>query len=77
MVKKIKSTRDYLSVFWGISLVYRIIGKVTGLYEVPKWLGAIIFALIATVLLLSVIIYFLKKKNKKENESTNSNSSLI
>jgi len=75
MIKKIKAIRDYLSIFWGISLVYRIIGKVTGLYEVPKWLGAIISAVIGTVLLLSVLIYLIKKKNKKDTESINSNSS--
>ncbi|MFL2621422.1 MAG: hypothetical protein ACJ0P3_02425 [Flavobacteriaceae bacterium] len=65
MINKIKSTRDYLSVVWGISIVYRIFGKVTGLYEVPKWLGSIIFVLIITVILLSAAIYFIERKNKK------------
>ena len=65
MIKKIKQIRDYLSVFWGISIVYRIFGKVTGLYEVPKWLGSIIFVIIMTVILLSATIYFIERKNKK------------
>jgi hypothetical protein len=65
MIKKIKLIRDYLSVFWGFSIVYRIFGKVTGLYEVPKWLGLIIFIIIMTVILLSARIYFIERKNKK------------
>lgn len=65
MIKKIKQIRDYLSIFWGISIVYRIFGKVTGLYKVPKWLGTIIFVIIMTVILLSVTIYFIERKNKK------------
>jgi hypothetical protein len=65
MIKKIKLIRDYLSVFWGFSIVYRIFGKVTGLYEVPKWLGLIIFITIMTVILLSARIYFIERKNKK------------
>jgi hypothetical protein len=65
MIKKIKLIRDYLSVFWGFSIVYRILGKVTGLYEVPKWLGLIIFIIIMTVILLSARIYFIERKNKK------------
>lgn len=65
MIKKIKPIRDYLSVFWGISIVYRIFGKVSGLYEVPKWLGSIIFIVIMTVILLSAAIYFIERQNKK------------
>ena len=65
MIKKIKPIRDYLSVFWGISIVYSIFGKATGLYEVPKWLGSIIFVIIMTVILLSATIYFIERKNKK------------
>jgi hypothetical protein len=66
MIKKIKPIRDYVSVFWGISIVYRIFGKVTGLYEVPKWLGSIIFVIIITVILLSAAIYFIERKNKQK-----------
>ena len=65
MIKKIKPIRDYLSVFWGISIIYRIFGKVTGLYEVPKWLSLIIFVIMTTVILLSAAIYFIERKNKK------------
>ena len=65
MINKIKPIRDYLSVFWGISIIYRIFGKVTGLYEVPKWLSLIIFVIMTTVILLSAAIYFIERKNKK------------
>ena len=65
MIKKIKLIRDYLSVFWGFSIVYRIFGKVTGLYEVPKWLGLIIFIIIMTVIYFQQEFILLKGKIKK------------
>ena len=45
-MKKLKEIRDVLGVIWGISIVVRVIGKVTDLYVMPKWSGYMIMGII-------------------------------
>ena len=58
---QLKLIRDYLGVIWGLSLLFRIVGKITGIYEIPDWFKFFVFATIAVIVVLSVIIYFNKK----------------
>ena len=60
-MKKLKEIRDVLSVIWGISIVVRVVGKVTDLYVMPKWSGDMIIGIIFTVAILSAYIYFKEK----------------
>ena len=64
-MKKLKEIRDVLSVIWGISIVVRVVGKVTDLYVMPKWSGDMIIGIIFTVAILSGYIYFKEKKKRK------------
>jgi Mg2+ and Co2+ transporter CorA len=61
-LKKLKEIRDVLGVIWGISIVVRIVAKVTDLYVMPKWSGYLIIGIIFTVVVLSLYIYFKQKK---------------
>ena len=63
-MKKLKNLRDILAGFWGISIVARIISKLTNLYVMPKWSGYIIVGIILMVIVLSIYIYFKEKKQK-------------
>ena len=61
-MNKLKDARDVLGAIWIISIVVRIISKVTNLYAMPKWSGDIIMGIIFTVAILSAYIYFKEKK---------------
>ncbi len=61
-MKKLKEIRDVLAVIWGISIVVRVVGKVTDLYVMPKWSGYMIMGIIFTVAILSAYIFFKEKK---------------
>ena len=63
----LKSIRDYLGVIWALSLLFRIIGKITGVYEIPDWFKFFVFATIAIIIVLSVIIYFNKKASNNKD----------
>ena len=67
LVDKLKSIRDYLGVLWALSLLFRIIGKITGIYEIPDWFKFFVFATIAIIIVLSVIIYFNKKASNNKD----------
>ena len=62
-MKKLKDLRDVLAGIWGVSIIARIISKVTNLYEMPNWSGYVIAGTIFLVIILSIYIYF-KEKNK-------------
>lgn len=61
-MKKLKTIRDVLGGIWAISIVLRIISKITNLYELPKWSGYVITSTIVLFIILSLSIYF-KEKN--------------
>jgi len=61
-MNKLKDTRDVLGAIWIISIVVRIISKVTGLYAMPKWSGYVIVGIIFAFAILSAYIYFKEKK---------------
>ncbi len=62
-MKKLKEIRDVLGVIWGMSIIVRIVGKVTDLYVMPKWSSYVIIGIIFTFIILSIYIYFKEKKN--------------
>jgi hypothetical protein len=64
---KLKSIRDYVGAIWALSLLFRIIGKITGIYEIPDWFKFFVFVTIATIIILSVIIYFNKKTSNNKD----------
>ena len=64
IIKRLKNVRDVLGGIWGISIIVRIIGKVTNLYVIPKWSGYLIFGAISLYIVLSLYIYFKEKTNK-------------
>lgn len=61
-MKKLKTIRDVLGGIWAISIVLRILSKITNLYELPKWSGYVITSTIVLFIILSLSIYF-KEKN--------------
>ena len=61
-MKKLKTLRDVLGGIWAISIVLRILSKITNLYELPKWSGYVITSTIVLFIILSLSIYF-KEKN--------------
>jgi hypothetical protein len=63
-MKSLKNARDVLGVIWGISIIVRIIGKVTNLYVIPKWSGYLIFGAVSLYIVLSLYIYLKEKTNK-------------
>jgi hypothetical protein len=64
---KLKSIRDYVGAIWALSLLFRIIGKITGIYEIPDWFKFFVFVTIATIIILSGIIYFNKKTSNNKD----------
>ena len=62
-MKSLKDFRDVLGVIWGISIIVRIISKVTNLYVMPKWSLYLIFGVIFFYIVLSLYIYFKEKTN--------------
>ena len=56
-MKKLKEIRDVLVVIWGISIVVRVVGKVTDLYVMPKWSANMIMGIIFTFAILSAYIF--------------------
>lgn len=63
-MESLKDFRDVLGVIWGISIIVRIISKVTNLYVMPKWSGYLIFGAISLYIVLSLYVYFKEKTNK-------------
>ena len=63
-MKSLKNVRDVLGGIWGISIIVRIIGKVTNLYAMPKWSLYLIFGAIFLYIVLSLYIYFKEKTIK-------------
>ena len=61
-MNKLKDARDILGAIWIISIVVRIISKVTDLYVMPKWSGDMIMGIIFAFAILSAYIYFKEKK---------------
>ena len=64
-MNKLKDARDVLGAIWIISIVVRIISKVTDLYVMPKWSGYMIIAIIFAFAILSAYFYFKEKKKRK------------
>ena len=62
--EKFKKRKRCLGGIWGISIIVRIIGKVTNLYVIPKWSGYLIFGAISLYIVLSLYIYFKEKTDK-------------
>ena len=61
-VKKLKDLRDILAGIWGISIVARIVSKLTNLYEMPIWTGVLTAGIILIVIILSLYIHFKEYK---------------
>ena len=61
-MKKLKDLRDILAVIWGISIVARVVSKLTNLYVMPKWSGILIAGIILIVIILSLYIHFKEYK---------------
>jgi len=61
-MKKLKAVKNILGAIWGISIVARIFGKLTNLYEIPKWSGYLIISTIFLYFILSIFIYFKERK---------------
>ena len=62
-MNKLKDARDVLGAIWIISIVVRIISKVTDLYEMPQWSGYVIVGVVFLVIALSLYIH-LKEKDQ-------------
>ena len=62
-MKSLKNFRDVLGGIWGISIIVRIISKVTNLYVMPKWSLYLIFGAISLYIVLSLYIYIKEKTN--------------
>ena len=62
-MKSLKNFRDVLGGIWGISIIVRIISKVTNLYVMPKWSLYLIFWAISLYIVLSLYIYIKEKTN--------------
>ena len=60
-MNKLKDARDILGAIWIISIVVRIISKVTDLYVMPKWSSDMIMGIIFAFAVLSAYIYFKEK----------------
>ena len=60
-MKKLKDLRDILAGIWGISIIARIVSKLTNLYVMPKWSGVLIAGIILIVIILSIYIYYKEK----------------
>ena len=61
-MKKLKNLRDILAGIWGISIVARIVGKLSNLYVIPKWSSVLTAGIILIVIMLSVYINFKEYK---------------
>ena len=66
-VKKLKDLRDILAGIWGISIVARIVSKLTSLYEMPIWTGVLTAGIILIVIILSLYIHFKEYRNEKDS----------
>ena len=66
-VKKLKDLRDILAGIWGISIVARIVSKLTNLYVMPIWTGVLTAGIILIVIILSLYIHFKEYKNEKDS----------
>tara|TARA_B100001758_G_scaffold101723_1_gene87070 strand:+ start:366 stop:566 length:201 start_codon:yes stop_codon:yes gene_type:complete len=63
-MKNLKDIRDVLGAIWIISIVARIISKVTDIYEMPQWSEYVIAGIIFLVISLSLYIH-LKEKHQR------------
>ena len=61
-MKKLKNLRDILAGFWGISIVARIVSKLSNLYVMPKWSSVLTAGIILIVIMLSLHIHFKEYK---------------
>ena len=61
-MKKLKDLRDILAGIWGISIVARIVSKLTKLYVMPKWSSVLTAGIILIVIMLSLYIHFKEYK---------------
>ena len=66
-VKKLKDIRDILAGIWGISIVARIVSKLTNLYVMPIWTGVLTAGIILIVIILSLYIHFKEYRNEKDS----------
>ena len=66
-VKKLKDLRDILAGIWGISIVARIVSKLTNLYVMPIWTGVLTAGIILIVIILSLYIHFKEYRNEKDS----------
>lgn len=62
-MKSLKNVRDVLGGIWGISIILRIISKVTNLYAMPKWSFYLIFGAVSLYIVLSLYIYLKERSN--------------
>ena len=61
-MKKLKKIRDILGVIWGISIIVRVVGKLTDLYVMPTWSAYSIMGITFTFIILSLYIHFKEYK---------------
>ena len=61
-MKKLKNLRDILAGIWGISIVARIVSKLSNLYVMPKWSRVLTAGIILIVIMLSLHIHFKEYK---------------
>ena len=61
-MKKLKNLRDILAGIWGISIVARIVSKLSNLYVMPKWSSVLTAGIILIVIMLSLYIHFKEYK---------------
>jgi hypothetical protein len=63
-MRKLEAIKYILLGIWSVSYFVRLVGKLTNLYEIPKW--SIFLTLVSLILwtTLSLTMYFIKKMKK-------------
>ncbi len=63
-MRKLEAIKYILLGIWSVSIFTRLVGKLTNLYEIPKW--SIYLTLVSLILwtTLSLTMYFIKKMKK-------------
>ncbi len=63
-MRKLEAIKDILLGIWSVSYLIRFVGKLSNLYEIPKW--SIYLTLVSLIFwtTLSLTMYFIKKMKK-------------
>ena len=63
-MRKLEAIKDILLGIWSVSYLIRLVGKLSNLYEIPKW--SIYLTLVSLIFwtTLSLTMYFIKKMKK-------------